>query len=287
MMTWRVAVLGVGLMGGAMVERLAAMGVSVIAYNRTAAKLETLRQKQIPVTDNVAEAVDKADAVILTLSDSEAIRQVILNSSVNLHNKTVIQMGTISPAESQQLATQIQAAGGDYLEAPVLGSTPEAKNGTLLVMVGATPTQFNQWQPLLRFFGENPIFVGEVGKAAALKLALNQMIAGLTATFALSLSYIQYQQVDVDVFMTILRQSALYAPTFDKKLNRMCQRNFANPNFPTKHLLKDIRLFLSSCENLPVDTTILQAVEAVVQKTVEAGEGDNDYSAIINTISGS
>ncbi len=284
-MNWRVALLGVGLMGLAMVQRLAALGVSVIAYNRTEAKLAPLRQQQIPVTTNAAEAVEKADVVILMLSDSEAIGQVILNPPLPLHNKTVIQMGTISPTESQQLATQIQAVGGDYLEAPVLGSIPEAKNGTLLVMVGATPSQFDQWLPLLRCFGENPILVGEVGKAAALKLALNQMIAGLTATFSLSLAYLQHQGVDIDTFMTILRQSALYAPTFDKKLNRLCHRDFANPNFPTKHLLKDIRLFLSSCENLPLDTTILQAIETVVQKTVEAGEGDSDYSAIINTIS--
>lgn len=280
----KVTVLGVGLMGEPITVKLGEGNVPVMAYNRTEAKLESLRAKNIPVTTDIDEAIAFGDVVILILSDVAAIQEVILDSLVDLEGKTLIQMGTIAPGESKGLCASIEEKGGEYFEAPVLGSIPEVKSGKLLMMVGSTPQQFKKWQDLLIHFTPQPLYVGTVGKAAALKLALNQMIAGLTSSFALSLSYIQQQGVDVDTFMNVLRPSALYAPTFDKKLQRMCDRNFANPNFPTKHLLKDINLFLTSAQTLGLNTKALEGIEAIASESVEDGWGDSDYSAIINTI---
>lgn len=280
----KVAVFGMGLMGEPMVLNLVSNGVEVMAYNRSSEKLEYLDKQGIPVTFNPQEAIVFADCLILMLTNYEAIVEVILTNINSLEGKTVIQMGTIAPDESRKLLTEIKAKRGEYLEAPVLGSIPEVKTGKLLVMVGAKENQFQQWQELLQHFGSQPLLVGEVGQAAALKLALNQMIAGLTSTFALSLSFIQQQGVNVDTFMTILRDSALYAPTFDKKLTKMCESNFANPNFPTKHLLKDINLFLTSAQKIGLNTKALEGIEAIVSETVKKNLADSDYSALIEGI---
>ena len=280
----QVAVLGMGLMGSPMVVNLVNNGVDVIAYNRSPEKLESLQSQGIKTTTNSEEAIAFAECIILMLSDYQAIQEVVINSNVSLENKTIIQMGTIAPDESKELLATINNQGGEYLEAPVLGSIPEVKTGKLLLMVGSNPQLFEQWQSLFQYFSPEPLLVGEVGKAAALKLALNQMIAGLTSTFALSLSYIQGQEVNLDIFMNILRDSALYAPTFDKKLTRMCDRNFANPNFPTKHLLKDIKLFLQSAETLNLDTSALEGIEAIVTQTVKSNFANSDYSSLIEGI---
>ncbi|MFM7714365.1 MAG: NAD(P)-dependent oxidoreductase, partial [Microcystis sp.] len=224
--------------------------IPVIAYNRTLEKLAPLQQLGSKTVSCSEQVIQEADCLILMLTNAAAIQEVLgLNSEQsNFNNRTIIQMGTIAPSESKQLRDQIVAKGGEYLEAPVLGSIPEAKNGTLLVMVGATEKQFYQWSNLLANFGQEPMLIGAVGTAAALKLALNQLIASLTSAFALSLAFLSEQGVDIEKFMTILRQSALYAPTFDKKLTRMLEENYANPNFPTKHLLKDVNLFLEESE---------------------------------------
>lgn len=216
----KVAVLGMGLMGYPMILRLAQAQIPVIAYNRTQAKLESLKEKNIPVTSNIHEAIAFGDVIILMLSDIGAIQEVIFDSGVDLEGKTIIQMGTIAPGESKGLYVTIQEKGGDYLEAPVLGSIPEVKSGKLLLMVGGDKSLFRAVEELLTHFSPKPLYIGEIGSAAALKLALNQMIAGLTSTFALSLSYIQKQGVEVETFMEILRNSALYAPTFDKKTTK-------------------------------------------------------------------
>ncbi|MEL6131011.1 MAG: NAD-binding protein, partial [Cyanobacteria bacterium J06628_4] len=83
-------------------------------------------------------------------------------------------------------------------------------------------------------------------------------------------------------FMAIVRQSALYAPTFDKKLGRMCDRNFTNPNFPTKHLLKDMNLFVQSADTFNAD--VAKSVAQIVQQAIAKGLADQDYSAVFAAV---
>ena len=201
-----------------------------------------------------------------------------------LEGKTILQMATIGPSHSRGLEDAAIAHGAEYLEAPVLGSIPEAKKGGLLLMVGATLAQFERFQPLLSVFGENPLHVGPVGQAAAMKLAFNQLIAGLTASFSLSLGLIQKEGVRVELFMDMLRDSALYAPTFDKKLLRMLERDYANPNFPTRHLLKDTDLFLDAADEHGLTAACLQGVRDTVAIALAKGLADMDYSAINDVI---
>lgn len=93
----KVAVLGMGLMGYPMILRLAQAQIPVIAYNRTQAKLESLKEKNIPVTSNIHEAIAFGDVIILMLSDIGAIQEVIFDSGVDLEGKTIIQMGAHCP----------------------------------------------------------------------------------------------------------------------------------------------------------------------------------------------
>ena len=125
--------------------------------------------------------------------------------------------------------------------------------------------------------------MGPVGAGSGVKLAMNQLIGTLTTAFSMSLSLVQQEAIDIEKFMAIVRQSALYAPTFDKKLGRMCDRNFANPNFPTKHLLKDMKLFVQAAETF--DAKVAQSVAQMVQKAVEEGLAEQDYSAVFAAVS--
>lgn len=275
----KIGIIGTGLMGQPMGLRLLEKGEAVVAYNRTPSKLFPLEQAGATIADSPVEVFANAEVTILMLSDAKAIAS-ILESVRELQGKTIIQMGTIAPTESQSIQQQVSAVGGSYLEAPVLGSIPQVKTGELIVMVGSTSQQFQQWQPLLQHYSPEPLHVGEVGKASAMKLALNQLIAGLTATFALSLGFVRQQGVNVEQFMDVVRTSALYAPTFDKKLSRMQEANFDNPNFPTKHLLKDTQLFLSQAESLGLATDGLRGIETLIEKAIALGLAERDYSAI-------
>ncbi|KAA6421206.1 MAG: 3-hydroxyacid dehydrogenase [Trebouxia sp. A1-2] len=294
----KVAVIGIGLMGSKykdmsdfdavgpcnkIARRLAEQGCKVAAWNRDGSKTAALSEAGIAVHHSAADAIAASDILVLMLSDADAIQNVLLSTQqpVDLQNKVVVQMGTIGPKESCDIATRIQAAGAEYLEAPVLGSQPEASKGALLIMVGSEndPQDSRAW-PVLTSLGKEPMHMGAVGTAAATKLALNQLIASLTVGFSTSLGLLQRNGADIDKFMDILRGSALYAPTFDKKLQRMLDRDYSNPNFPTKHLLKDIKLFTSEAEKADLDTNLLEGLEVVITRTVLKGLGDTDYSAV-------
>jgi 3-hydroxyisobutyrate dehydrogenase len=282
----KVGFLGTGLMGQPMAQRLLDAKLSVVAYNRTPSKLEPLRASGAEIADLPQDAIASSDCVILMLTNATAIQDVLLSedSRRQLPGRTVIQMSTIAPTESRQIHEAVVAAGGNYLEAPVLGSIPQVKSGELLVMVGASPEQFEKWSELLKHFGPEPVLMGAVGSASAAKLALNQLIASLTSAFALSLGFVQRQGVEVEQFMQILRQSALYAPTFDKKLQPMLEGNYANPNFPTKHLLKDTNLFLTEAESVALNVSSLEGVRKVLEMAQQLGLSEQDYSSLFLAI---
>ncbi len=281
----KIGIIGTGLMGFPMAQRLLETGYQLIVYNRTTSKVEPLREAGATVAGTPQGLIATSDCILLMLTNQDAIESVLFRSEFQsfLSGKTVISMGTISPTDSKTIQKDILKAGGNYLEAPVLGSIPEAKAGTLQIMVGSTEAQFHQWFNLLKLLGE-PKYIGEVGSAAAFKLALNQLIASLTTAFALSLNFVQEQGVDIELFMEILRQSALYAPTFDKKLQRMLEENYENPNFPTKHLLKDTNLFLQEAVKMGLNASSLEGVKAILEATQKLGKSDDDYSALFTTI---
>ena len=282
--TPKVSVLGTGLMGAPMALKLLQYGYSVTAWNRSPEKIEPLKQAGIQTVASATEVIASSPITLTMLSDAAAIQSSTLSQPALWQNRTLLQMGTIAPDESRELCQQVTAAGGEYFESPVLGSIPQVKEGSLILMVGATPEQFEQWQPLLKVFGPEPQLMGPVGTAAATKLAMNQLIGTLTSAFSMSLGLAQREGLDIEKFMSIVRESALYAPTFDKKLERMCDRNFANPNFPTKHLLKDMNLFVQAAQAKGIDATVVTGVSEVAKKAISQGLADEDYSAIYSAI---
>ncbi|WP_020504173.1 NAD(P)-dependent oxidoreductase [Lamprocystis purpurea] len=283
----KTAVLGLGLMGTEIALRLQAQGVAVTGWNRGAERSQAAAAAGLAVAKDAATAIGAADLVLLVLSDAAAIEATLLAppAAAALHGRLIVQMGTIGPEESRALAARLDALGCRYLEAPVLGSLSEVRDGRLIIMVGGDETLFAQCRPVLERLGAQPQRIGAVGQAAALKLALNQLIAGLTATFALSLGLVRAQGIDVDQFMTLLRGSALYAQTFDKKLDKYLSHDYGAANFPLKHLLKDVRLFRQAAAPLGLDTALSDAIETACIRAQDLGLGDQDYSAIYEALS--
>ncbi|MDH5358057.1 MAG: NAD(P)-dependent oxidoreductase [Gammaproteobacteria bacterium] len=276
-----ISLLGIGLMGQALAKHLLDEGQQLTVFNRSPEKTVELHNLGATVVLTAQDAVNNSDFCILMLSDAEAINTVVDSIDPDtFKDKIFIQMGTISPDESRAIARRITDCQGSYLECPVLGSLPEATSGTLILMAGGSSDDFQAALPLLKIIGKNPQHIGDIGQGATVKLAMNQLIAGLTTSFSLSLALVEKEGIEVEQFMKIVRDSALYAPTFDKKLERMLQRDYSNPNFPTKHLAKDTRLFLSVAKQLGLETCALEGIKQLLEKTLAKGLADTDYSAI-------
>jgi 3-hydroxyisobutyrate dehydrogenase len=282
-----VSLFGTGLLGAAVAQRFLERGYRVVVWNRTKSKADDLAASGATVAASPAEALLATNVSVLFLADATAIRETLLGVSTReaLASRTVIQMGTISPRDSESLEIGISAAGGEYFEAPVLGSIPQALEGSLSIMVGSSEQQFERWRELFEAIGK-PSLVGPVGKAAALKLALNHLIGTLTASFSASLALVRKNGIPVDLFMEILRSSAFYAPTFDKKLDRMLLGVFSSPNFPSQHLRKDMDLFADAAQSQGIDASLARDVSQILTRAIEQGFASADYSVLSRVVSG-
>jgi 3-hydroxyisobutyrate dehydrogenase len=288
-----IGIIGIGMMGHAFVERFLSQGFTVRIFNRSQDNIKDLAENDVIVCTTADELIRLSSTIILMVSDADAINTLLRldkhggnpgDKQVDLQGKTILQMATISPRQSKETGKAIASSGGHYLEAPVLGSIPEAKTGTLIIMAGGSKDVFEYALPAIQVLGSSPRYIGETGSAAALKLAMNQLIASLTAGFSLSLGYAIKNGVDTDVFMDTVRESALYAKTYDKKLQKYLHRDFGTANFSTRHLLKDIRLFIDDAKAAGLNTEALQGIERITNLAVANGMDLMDYSSIYQVI---
>lgn len=284
----KISFIGTGLMGRPMATRLLQAGYEVTVYNRTRQKALPLQALGAQLASSSKEAVESSPVIILMVADYPACREILFPTEQppTLEGKTIIQMGTISPRQSIDLMILVNQGGGAYLEAPVLGSIAEAEKGELIVLVGSTQEQFRSLEPLLRCFSSQPIYVGMVGQAAAFKLALNQLIASLTACFAFSLNLIRKRGIPLELFMDVVRRSSLYAYHFDKKLSRMWSEDYANPTFPLRLLYKDVSLMIEEGREIGLEVDGLTGILRLLEKGMKQGWGEKDYTAITSLILG-
>lgn len=281
----KLGLVGTGLMGKPIAQKLLEAKYEVNIFNRTISKTESLVKLGAKSFSDIREFVLSTDVIIIMLSNFDAIDDVLFGSNIsNFENKTIIQMSTIAPLESIELNSRITKLRGEFFEAPVLGSIQQILNGELIVLVGATDKQFVKYENIFKSFSNKILHIGEIGKASAMKLALNQLIISETIAFSMSLGFVRENHLDVETFMEILRSSALYAPTFDKKLSNFLKRDFNIPNFPVKHLLKDLDLMLNSFAENNVNTEILKSSRKILIDSIQKGNADKDYSAIYNSI---
>ena len=263
--------LGTGLLGEAIGQRLLRQGHRLTVWNRNPARCQALVAAGATLAPTPAAAVAAGELVLTVLADGAVTTAVLLDQAgTALPERLVVQMGTIAPSESIALAAQLEALGCAYLEAPVLGSRPEALAGTLQVMVGGGTSALTRALPLLRELTDAPRHLGPVGAASHTKLALNQLIASLTHSFSLSLHLVQQAGVDVEAFMAILRSRGLYAPNVD----------YSNPNCPAAHLRKDLNLFVEAAGELGLDTQGLHGLQHLLTGATAAGIDALDYSAL-------
>jgi 3-hydroxyisobutyrate dehydrogenase len=276
-----ISLLGTGLLGTAIGTRLLHCGQPLSVWNRSPGRCAPLTALGARLSASPGEAVAASEVVITVLSDGPTTRAVLLEQAgPALAHRLVLQMATIAPEESRALATAVADQGAIYLECPVLGSRPEALAGCLQLMVGGSPEALERARPVLAHLGGEPHHLGPVGAALTTKLALNQLIASLTHSFSLSLHLVQRAGVDVEAFMAILRASALHAPTFDKKLAKELADDYANPNFPTAHLRKDLLLFLQAAAAAGLNSEGLSGLAQLLERATAAGLDDLDYSAL-------
>tara|TARA_B100000963_G_scaffold334620_1_gene327971 strand:- start:2 stop:592 length:591 start_codon:yes stop_codon:yes gene_type:complete len=189
-------------------------------------------------------------------------------------------MGTVGASLSKKIESLIVSKGGYYLEAPVLGSVPESLQGKLLIMVGGDKNKYEECKVIFSALSKKILYFKSVQQAASCKLALNYQIASLTYNFSLTLRYLIESDIDLDLFMEFLRNSALYTKTYDKKLSRFKDKDYKNGNFNIDNLSKDINLFTKEINNMKINGQSIEILNEILGQYKKFNLDNLDYSCL-------
>jgi len=208
--------IGLGVMGGQMVDRLMTHGHTVTGYNRTRAKAQWLIDKGMKFSETPRGVAEAADMIISMVTNSAALEHVAEGSNGILAGisagKVLIDMSTVAPAISKGLAARIRAKGADMVDAPVSGSVITLQQGKLSVMVGGTKETFARVQPLLFDIGPKVTHVGENGLALVMKIATNLSLAVQMLAFSEGVLLAEKSGIPRQIAVDVLTHSAIASP---------------------------------------------------------------------------
>ncbi len=279
-----VAVLGLGAMGSRVAHRLVETGHDVVVWNRSAEKAHDLVAAGATGVETPAEAARQAQTVITMVADPPALAAVTEGqgglAAGSDDSTTVINMSTVGPAAVEGLAA-VLPSGTALLDAPVLGSLPEAESGTLTIFVGGDEADLERTAPILRVLG-SPIHVGQVGAGSAAKLVANFTLFGvlgiigeaLVAADALGLS--RESAFDVLAATPIAAQAERRRPAIES--------GEYPPRFALSLARKDVELLTAAVARL--DLRVLEAARSWLVDADTAGRGREDYAAVLAQIMG-
>ena len=277
---------GLGLMGSAMAGRLLQAGFSLRVHNRTREKAEPLLKNGAAWCVSPREAAS-ADLVFTMLSTTEVLLDVARRDDgilSGLPAKGVhIDCSTVAPSGTADLAALYKKHGRSFLHAPVLGSGPQAMDGSLLIMAGGDPQAVNASLDVLKTLGKNVWTFDSVEQASHAKLLCNSFIAGMIVTLAQAMVFSKQASVDPGVLLEIIENSALNAPMFQSKGKTILAGNF-KARFFAEHMVKDIDLILDAGKAKGVDLPVAETARVLFNRAVKLGFGKEDYSAVVKAI---
>lgn len=241
----KVGWIGLGTMGQPMALKILAAGYSLHVHNRTRDKEQALLREGAQSSSSPVALLEQTEVVFIMVSDDAATAQVFNGPDGLLTgkhtNRIIVNMSTVSPDISRQLAQQCQAQGLTYLDAPVSGSVKQVQEAALVVMAGGDESQLKLVKPLLQCFSRHVMHLGENGKGNALKLAVNTFLGIVTLGLAETANFALASGLQMSDLLTVLNNSALQSPYIKIKGDALLQEQY-QAAFPLKHLDKDLRL---------------------------------------------
>jgi 3-hydroxyisobutyrate dehydrogenase len=284
-----VAFIGLGAMGSRMAMNLHSAGFALSVWNRDPAKARRLTDAGARLAASPADAASGASFVLSIVADDLATRDVMLGASGVLGRARpgtiVIDASTNTPAMAREIAAAAAARGVHYLDAPVLGSTPQAEAKELAFLVGGDQAAFERSKPVLGAMSRACHYLGESGAGATIKLINNMVSGSLLAVLAEAAHVAEAAGLDPAAAVAALSDGAAGSRMLRSKLPKMFQREFT-PQFQLELMEKDIRYFLQLAADLDRPAPLASLVRSQYQAARRAALGKLDSSAIFLEISG-
>ena len=275
--------IGMGTMGAPMAGRLIEAGHDLTIHNRTRTREEALAERGAARASSPKEAAAGADLVITMVSDTPDVEAVILGPDGAIHGMkegaVLVDMSTISPTATREIARALEAKGVDMLDAPVSGGSEGASNGTLSIMVGGKAGVLESLRPVLGVLGNTITHVGPIGSGQVTK-AINQVIiAGTYAAVAEGVALGLAAGLDIDAAHQAVSGGAAGSWVLTNRAANMIADHYPL-GFRTRLHRKDLGIALETARELGVALPVAAFVEQIETGLMKRGHGEEDVSNI-------
>jgi len=278
---------GLGVMGGRMAARLLAKGHRVTGFNRTRSKAEALAGDGLRVADTPRDVAAAADVTFVMVANSAALRAVAdgphgLVAGLG-HDKILVDMSTVSPVVSRELAARAREAGAQMVDAPVSGSVLTLEQGKLSIMVGGDRPTFDRVRPILEDIGPKVTYVGAHGLAVSMKIATNISVAVQMLAFAEGVLLAEKSGIARETAVDVMTNSAIGSPMLQYRGPFVLQM----PDqawFDTTMMQKDLQLALDMGRDLRVPLPTTSTANEWLTATRAMGLSAADFAAVFQAL---
>jgi len=278
---------GLGVMGSEMVNRLLGKGHAVTGYNRTRAKAEWLIKKGMKWADSPRAVAEAADVTLSMVTNSAALGAIVNDADGILAGlkpgKLLVDMSTVSPAYSREIAGKVREKGADMVEAPVSGSVITLQEGKLSLMVGGRKETFERVKPLLLDIGPKVTHVGDNGLALVMKIGTNLSLAVQMLAFCEGVLLAEKSGIAREVAVDVLTHSVIASPMVQYRgpfVLKMPEEAWFNVNMMQKDMM--LALELGRQLDVPMPTT------AVTNEFLTAARGmglvEKDFAVVFEVL---
>jgi 2-hydroxy-3-oxopropionate reductase len=280
----KIGFIGLGIMGKPMSKNLLRAGYHLVVYDINKEPVKELMSLGAEEGLSPKDVAEKTDVIITMLPDSPQVEEVILGDNGVLEGarrgSIIIDMSSIAPAVSREVAAKAEEKGVEFLDAPVSGGEPKAIDGTLSIMVGGKKEILDRCYEILNKMGSSITLCGDVGSGNITKLA-NQVIVALNiAAMSEALVLGTKAGVDPEVIYRAVRGGLAGSTVLDAKAPMVLNRNFT-PGFKIDLHIKDLKNAIATAHEIGVPLPLTSQIMEILQALKVDGKGQMDHSAIV------
>ena len=277
---------GLGNMGGNMAARLLASGHPVSGWQRSREHAQHLIEQGLQWRETPRAVAEGAEVVVTSLPDDAVLDEVATAADGILaglgEDGIWIDMSTVSPQKSRELATRVRAEGAWMLDAPVSGSVPQVQAGTLTIMVGGDEDAYRRVEPLLRELG-TPNYIGDNGQGLVLKLAINISLAVQMLAFAEGLLLAERSGIDRQRALDVMEESPIGSPMLRARASIILDPP-DDAWFDLRFMHKDIELALDAARRLGIPLPAASRADEVLEQAVALGYERRDLAVLFQAL---
>ncbi len=284
----RIGFAGLGIMGCAMSRNILKAGYNLTVYNRDRLKTSEFKDAGCDAAITPKDLAQKTNIIFTMVSDVKAMREITEGPiglfAADSPELTLINMSTVSPQYTKELALTCLKKRIKFIDCPVSGSKLQAQEKQLILLAGGDNEEIEKNKKLLLTMGKSVIYAGQHPNGSSLKLCINLIVSQLTSALCESSVLAETLEINPELIFSVLDESsALKCNYFNLKKQNILKKDYP-PAFALKNMLKDLRFMLEEAKIKKQQLPVTETLEKVMVKSYNTGKANEDLTAIAETL---